>query len=105
VVSTLINDILNKLRKLYDRILFEKQDSYYYVTIFHEGKPNYILCIYSSLNKYVYGKIIDFSISSGFNCLDILYDPRGLFIFARDPGEFIDKLVKKIELLKSGGYG
>jgi len=101
----MINDILNELKKLYDRILYEKQNSHYYITIFHGDKPKYTLCIYSSLNNYVYGKIIDFNISSAFNCLDILYDPRGLFIFARNPEEFIDKLVKKIELLESGEYG
>lgn len=59
------------------------------------NNDEFIICFPRSLQEYVYGKIIPLKKTSYLDCDRILLDPRGLFVFAKTPEEFVDKTYAK----------
>ncbi len=93
----LISELVNRLNKFFNKVLYEKQIEHYMIALFRNDKLEYTLCIDKNIDEYFYGKIVSINKTSLIDCLEILYNPYGLFIFARNIDEFIDKLMKKIK--------
>lgn len=90
--------LIQKLKAKYNKIIKENQGYFYSLIIYEENEPKYILCVRAT-RDLIYGKINLFDKISSLSCDDLLYDPNGLYIFAKTMDEFVEKTVKKIELL------
>ncbi len=95
-----IDELLVRLRKIFGKVLVEDQGSNSLFTIYVEDQPRYILCVSRESDEFFYGKVVDYDKISGFSCIDIYYSPYGLYIFARNVNEFIEKFLEKIKVIK-----
>lgn len=92
--------VKNRLRELYGKILCEDQGNF---TMCYIKEKELILCIRDPKDNIVYGKIISARKTSIMDCLNIITDPRGLFIFSRDLESFVNKVIEKTRyVLKDG---
>jgi len=66
--------------------------SYYHVT----GKNTWY-ALAGGGDKYIYGKVARTDAMPWLDCRELEYDPRGLYVFARDPREFVEKTLVKME--------
>lgn len=96
----LIRDLVDKLSRFFSKVLYEKELEYYMFTLFRNSEPEFILCIDSIASNYIYGKIVSSNKVSFINCYEATYMPYGLFIFARNTDEFVDKLVSKLNIVR-----
>jgi len=93
-----ITEILSNLRKVFEKVLVEDEGRFYLVTIYSGGKPEYVLCLPRTA-EYLYGKVDLVERAQTLRCLDLLYSPTGLYVFAKDTSEFLEKLKEKMEVL------
>lgn len=95
-----INRLINKLRDIYGKVLVDREDGNYLITIEASGETPFLLCLFKPRDGILYGKIGVLDMYPVISCIDMLYHPHGLFIFSRDMDEFVEKLVSKIDWLK-----
>ncbi|ABN70404.1 hypothetical protein Smar_1313 [Staphylothermus marinus F1] len=93
-----IEQLVEKLRNIYGKIVKENQGYYYSLIIYEKNEPKYLLCV-KTTNGIIYGKISLFNKISSLVCEDLLYDPNGLYIFARSIDEFVEKTQNKTKYL------
>lgn len=92
--------IKNKLMELYGKILCEEQGNF---TMYYIKEKELILCIKDPKDNVIYGKIVSARKTSIMDCLNIITDPRGLFIFSSDLESFVNKVIEKTKyVLKDG---
>lgn len=100
VVEMELDKLFTLLRSRYGKILKEKQNGFYSIILYNYCKePKYIICV-KTRRDLIFGKICKFDSISSLSCYDLLYEPSGLYIFSKTIEEFLEKLDKKMRLLK-----
>jgi hypothetical protein len=94
-----LEDIIGRVRNRFGKAIGEDQGYFYSIVIYEGKEPTYVLCINKRTNRVIYGKIALFNKVSSLNCDELLYDPNGLYLFAKNPEEFLNKLLEKIKYL------
>jgi len=95
----LINQLVAELSKRFAKVVQEQQGRMWMLTLYDSGEPKYVLCLSTGMEGYVYGKLTLLEKTTTLNCVDALYSPLGLYIFAENPLEFVEKLRSKLKLL------
>lgn len=96
----MVKELINKLNQYFSKVLYEREREFYVFTLFRNSEKTYLLCVDRTTDEYIYGKITSLSSLTIIDCWESLYNPYGLFIFAKDLDEFVNKLINKIDLLK-----
>lgn len=94
-----IKGLIEKLRTKYEKVLVDDQIDSFLLTIYEEGSPRYILCIPKNIDRTLYAKIESIDKVNILECSDFLYSPQGIYLFAKDQEEFIEKLDEKIKFI------
>ncbi|GEM_PF-3186370 len=91
----------NYLEKVFKKVLIERTSDYTSIIALMDDGEGIVLCIWDR-RTHVYAKISSLSKTTFLECRDLLLQPYGLFIFARDKVEFMEKLRNKLKVI---GYG
>ncbi len=91
--------IIDSIKNRFGKVISEDQGYFYSVIVYKGKEPTYILCINKRTNRAIHGKVALFDKISSLNCEELLYDPNGLYLFARNTEEFVNKLLEKIKAL------
>jgi len=91
----MISSLREEFSKYFSRVIVEEQGPYT-LLLLSRNEEEYIVCI-SRGDEYIYSKIARADTVSWLDCRELEYDPRGLYVFARDPREFIEKTLAKME--------
>ncbi len=95
-----LDKLFTLLRSRYGKILKEKQNEFYSIILYNSCKePKYIICV-KTRGDLIFGKICKFDSISSLSCYDLLYEPSGLYIFSKTIEDFLEKLDKKMRLLR-----
>ncbi len=89
---------LKRIKELYSNRFgkaISEDQGYFTSMLITINNEEFLICLPRSLYEYIYGKIISLKNTSFLDCNRILLDPRGLFIFARSPEEFVEKTYAK----------
>jgi len=91
----MISFLRGEFTKYFSRVIVEEQ-GLYTLLLLSRNEEEYIVCI-SRGSEYIYGKIARADTMPWLDCRELEYDPRGLYVFARDPREFVEKTLVKME--------
>lgn len=87
--------VKKSLNKLFERIYIEETGEYTSIIALKNKNIGIILCIWDK-EHYLLAKIGNLSTTVLLECNDFIVQPYGLFLFARNIHEFIEKLESKI---------
>ncbi|MCY0867687.1 MAG: hypothetical protein OWQ48_00425 [Desulfurococcus sp.] len=94
------NPVRKELEKFFERVISEDQGSHI-LFIASIASRKYILCLPKTRGEHVYGKLVRADAASSFDCKEIEYEPRGLYIFAKSIQELAAKVHSKLEQVDS----
>ncbi len=94
----LYNVIKESLNELFKKIYVDKTSDYTSILALKDDSSGIILCIWDK-EDYIFAKLGSLSTTILLNCNDFVIQPYGLFLFARDIHEFIEKLRSKIKVV------
>ncbi|MEM1662284.1 MAG: hypothetical protein QXP72_02590 [Desulfurococcaceae archaeon] len=84
-----------------DKVYYEDQNDYRMIILDYRGS-SYLLCLFRFCDRYIYGKIVELDSTSYLDCESIVYSmPEGLYIYAKSIDEFLDKIIDKINWLRT----
>ncbi|MEM4528441.1 MAG: hypothetical protein QXS23_04555 [Desulfurococcaceae archaeon] len=95
----MIDVLLEQLKRRYTKVISERQGDYVLVILTHNN-AEFALCINNAKSEYLYGKMISIEKLHIFDCEELELSPHGLYIYAKTPEEFIEKLPVKLKYLK-----
>lgn len=94
---SIIADITKKIGKKFSKIVQETQGIFTLLILYKGEEPKIILCISNSRKSYIYGKISSMNKASSLDCERLLFEPNGLYVFAKTIDEFVEKALIKSE--------
>lgn len=101
MVSLEHENLVKLLKNMFDKVYYEDQGDHYMFIIEHRNS-SYILCLSKFQGKYMYGKLASSNEHSYLDCESIIYStPTGLYIYAKDINEFLNKISDKLQRLKT----
>lgn len=98
---SIIAGIAEKLRRKFSKIVQETQGIFTLLILYKGKEPKIVLCISNSHKPYIYGKISSMDEVSSLDCERLLFEPHGLYIFAKTIDEFAEKALVKSERMLS----
>lgn len=94
----MIDNLIEQLKRRYPRVITEKQGNYVLIVL-TLGDKEYILCLNNIASEYLYGKFTSLDETHLLDCKEIELSPYGLYLFAKTPEEFIEKIPVKLTKL------
>ncbi len=94
---SVVASIAEKLRKKFSKVVQENQGIFTLLLLYEGKEPKIVLCIRNKPKPYIYGKIHPTDKVSSLDCERLLFEPHGLYIFAKTIDEFIEKVLVKSE--------
>ncbi len=96
---SIVEALREELSSIYGKTLLEDQGLFYSLLIYIRREPRYIICLPKKTRRALYVKIADINRISSLDCSMLLYDPNGLYVFAKDLEGLVERIKGKIERL------
>ncbi|ACL10610.1 hypothetical protein DKAM_0284 [Desulfurococcus amylolyticus 1221n] len=91
--------VRDELAKYFSKVIYEEQGHYMFFLL-SSGQHEYVLCM-DKASQFMYGKIVRLDNTAFLNCRELEYEPRGLYVFARNPSELVGKILSKLGSYKT----
>ena len=86
------------LNKSFKKVYIDRTKDYISIIALNDNSDGIMLCVWDR-EDYILGKIGNISKIIILDCNDLLMQPYGLFLFARNLHEFLEKLKEKIKVI------